>query len=91
MENNKHKSLVDYPALNDKNIFVQRVVFTNFKDGWKQFVHQAFANKTELPIIQMVMFPVLGFYGYDDKKEQAANLLFLAGIQSPLIKSLCGL
>lgn len=39
----------------------------------------------------MVMFPVFGFYGYDDKKEQAANLLFLAGIQSPLIKSLCGL
>ena len=27
----------------------------------------------------MVVFPVLGFYGYDDKKEQAANLLFLAG------------
>lgn len=38
----------------------------------------------------MVVFPVLAFYDYDDKTEQAANLLFLAGIQSPLIKSLSG-
>lgn len=39
----------------------------------------------------MVMFQVLGFYGYDDKEEQAANLLFLARIQSLLIKSLSSL
>ncbi len=56
-----------------------------------RFVHQAFANYTKLPIIQMVMFQVLGFYGYDDRKEQAANLLFLAEIQSLLIKSLSSL
>lgn len=37
------------------------------------------------------MLQVLGFYGYDDKKGEAANLLFLAGIQSPLIKSLSSL
>lgn len=85
---------MDWPAQNDKNIhFIQSTVFTDLsilliEVEWKLFVHKAFANYTKLPIIQMVMFQVLGFYGYDDRGEQAANLLFLAGIQSPLIKSL---
>lgn len=47
-----------------------------------------FPNCTKLPIIPTVF---LGFYGYTYNKEQAANLLFLAQIQSPLIKSLSSL
>lgn len=82
---------------NYKNIhFILSIVFTYLsifliEVEWKGFVYQAFANYTKLPIIQMVMFQILGFYGYDDKEEQAANLLFLARIQSPLIKSLSSL
>lgn len=45
------------------------------------------ANNMKLPIIQIA---ILGFYGYE-KEEKEANLLSLAGIQSPLIKSLSGL
>lgn len=88
MENNYHKSLVDLHKCPPQNLCLWPS-FHRFK-CCKQCVCQAFANYTELPIIQMVMFPVLGFYGCD-KKEQAANLPSLAGIQSPLIKSLRGL
>lgn len=33
-----------------------------------------FASFTKLPIIQMILFKILIFCGYDDKKERAANL-----------------
>lgn len=33
----------------------------------------------------MILFKILSFYGYNDKKERAANLQFLAVRQSPLI------
>lgn len=36
----------------------------------------------------MIVFTILSFYGYDDKKERAANLQLLAVKQSPLIRSL---
>lgn len=47
-----------------------------------------FASRPKLPIIQTIPFKILRFYGYDDKKERAANLHFLARRQSPLIRSL---
>lgn len=37
------------------------------------------------------MLHVLTFFGYDDTKEEAANLLILAGLHSPLIESLSSL
>lgn len=86
-----NEKTIYFKSISNSQLFPQIYPSFWWKLKWSNHSIKRFAHSTKLPIIQMVIFQLLGFYGYDGKQEQAVNLLFLARMQSLLIKSLSGL